>query len=257
MSPARSRPAKPALTRQDGDCTPPIAASHSGLATASPRCRPGGARRRNAAVCRIVALFAPLLLAGCVSLGNGDAPAPHMYLVLHDAAPARPRRAGPLVPALLIQPLPADALGDTASIAYSRHAHQFAFYQLASWAERPVRQLPRLLQRRLEQRGVATATGILGEPLRADWLLTIGVDTLHHDVSAPPGLARLVLTVELFDQRKRTRVARRQFEASAPTVAADSAAAAAALSQTVARVFDALVPWLEDELQGATARAAP
>ncbi len=257
MSPSLSRREKPALTRQDGACRTPIAASSSGLATASPRCRLGGAQRQNAPVRRIVALFAPLLLAGCVSLGNGDAPAPHTYLVLHDAAAVSPRRAEPLVPALLIHPLPADALADTASIAYSRRAHQFAFYQLASWAERPVRQLPRLLQRRLEARGVAAAMGILGEPLRADWLLTIGVDTLHHDVSAPPGLARLALTVELFDQRKRTRVARRQFEASAPTAAADSAAAAAALSQAVARVFDALVPWLEDELQGATARAAP
>jgi ABC-type uncharacterized transport system auxiliary subunit len=120
-----------------------------------------------------------------------------------------------------------------------------------------VRQLPRLLQRRLEARGVATAVGMFGDPLRADWLLAIRVDTLHHDVSVPPGQARLAVTVELFDQRKRTRVARRQFEASAPTATADSAAAAAALSQTVARVFDALVPWLEGELQGATASVAP
>ena len=174
-----------------------------------------------------------------------------------DAAAPSPRRAGPLVPALLIQPLPADALADTASIAYSRHAHQFAFYQLASWAERPVRQLPRLLQRRLEARGVATEVGLLGEPLRTDWLLTVAVDTLHHDVSVIPGQARLAVTVELIDQRRRTRVARRQFEASTPTATADSAAAAAALSQTAALVFDALLAWLEGELQDATARAAP
>ena len=206
---------------------------------------------------RFVALLAPLLLAGCVSLGIGESAAPHTHHVLHDAAAATERRAEPLVPALLIQPMPADALADTASMAYSRQAHQFAFYQLASWAERPVRQLPRLLQRRLEARGVATAVGMFGEPMRADWLLVIGVDTLHHDISVPPGLARLAVTVELFDQRKRTRVARRQFEASAPTATADSAAAAAALSQAVALVFDALLPWLEGELQNATAKVAP
>ena len=206
---------------------------------------------------RVGALLAPLLLAGCVSLGIGETSAPHTHHVLYDAAAPSPRRAEPLVPALLIQPMPADALADPASIAYSRQAHQFAFYQLASWAERPVRQLPRLLQRRLKARGVAAAVGMFGDPLRADWLLVIGVDTLHHDISVPPGLARLAVTVELFDQRKRTRVARRQFEASAPTATADSAAAAAALSQTVALVFDALLPWLEGELQSATARAAP
>jgi ABC-type uncharacterized transport system auxiliary subunit len=65
------------------------------------------------------------------------------------------------------------------------------------------------------------------------------------------------LTVELFDRRSRSRVAHRQFEASAPTATADSAAAAVALSRTVAQVFDALVPWLEGELQLAAARPAP
>ncbi len=206
---------------------------------------------------RFVALLAQLGLAACVSIGIGDAAAPHTHHVLHDAAPAMPRRAEPLVRALLIQPTPADALADTASIAYSRYAHQFAFYQLASWSERPARQLPRLLQRRLEARGLATAVGIFGEPMRADWLLTIGVDTLHHDVSAAPGQARLAITAELFDRRSRSRVARRQFEASAPSTTADSTAAAGAMSQTVGQVFDALVPWLESELQSATAKAAP
>jgi ABC-type uncharacterized transport system auxiliary subunit len=202
-------------------------------------------------------LLAPLLLGACVSLRVGDEPAPHTLHVLRDAAAQAtkaPRHAEPLVPALLIQALPGDALADTASIAYSRRAHQFAFYQLASWAEWPSRELPRLLQRRLEASGVAAAVGLLGEPMRADWLLTIGVDTLHHDVSSPPGQARLALTAELFDRRHRTRVARRQFEASVPTASADSAAAAAALSLAVAQAFDALVPWLEGELGSAAIR---
>ena len=206
---------------------------------------------------RVGALLAPLWLAGCMSIGIGGEAAPHTHHVLRDAAPAMPRRAEPLVRALLIQPMPADTLADTVSIAYSRRAHQFAFYQLASWAERPVRELPRLLQRRLEARGVATALGIFGEPMRADWLLTIGVDTLHHDVSTAPGQARLALTAELFDRPNRTRVARRQFEATAPGTTADSAAAAGAMSETVGLVFDALLPWLEAELQVAAAKAAP
>lgn len=202
----------------------------------------------------IVALVLALALAACVSVGVGGDGAPHAYHVLGDPG-ASARRAEPLVSALLIQLLPADAVADTVSIAYSRRANELAFYQLASWSERPVRRLPRLLQRRLEAAGVASAVGVLGEPLRADWLLTIGIDTLHHDVAAPPGQARFALTAELFDRRSRTRIARRQFEASAPCASADSAAAAAALSQAVARVFDALVPWVERELQAAAAKA--
>jgi ABC-type uncharacterized transport system auxiliary subunit len=207
-----------------------------------------------------LAFLAPFVmfgLAACVSVGIGGEPAPQALYLLHDAAAAPvSRRTAPLVDALLIQPTPADALADTVSIAYSRRAHEYSYYQLAFWAERPVRQLPRLLQQRLEARGIAAAVGVIGDPLRADWLLSIGVDTLHHDVSAPPGQARFALTVELFDRRGRTRIARRQFEASVPTARADSAAAAIAASQAVAQVFDALLPWLEDELQRASPMTA-
>ncbi len=203
------------------------------------------------------ALLTPLALSACVSVGlGGDAPVQTQYR-LHDDGAAMARLAEPLALALVIQPMPSDALADTASIAYSRRANEFAFYQLAVWTERPVRQVPRLLQQRLQARGVAAAVGIAGEPLRADWLLTLGVDTLHHDVSVPPGQARVKLTAELFDRRSRSRVARQQFEAHAPTPTADSAAAAAAISLAVAQAFDALVPWLETELTTAAKKGAP
>ena len=201
----------------------------------------------------LLGLAAAAALPGCVSVGSGDGAAPHANHGLYDSAPPPPRRTKPLVGALLIQPLPGDALADTASIAYARRAHEYAYYQLASWTDRPVRQLPRLLQRRLEARGVAGAVGLLGEPLRADWLLTLSIDALYHDVAAPPGVARLALSAALFDRRDRTQAARREFKADVPTARADSAAAAAAMSQAIGTCFDQLVGWLEDELQRAVA----
>ena len=208
------------------------------------------------AALRGVLLGAAVALAGCVSIGAGGDTAAQVQLELRDAAAAPPaRRAEPLVGALLVQPQPGSALADTMSIAYSQREHQHAFYQLATWTERPVRQLPRLLQRRLEARGVAGAVGLLGDPMRADWLLTLGVDALHHDLRVPPGEGRLVITVDLFDRRSRIRVAQRRFEASVPAARADSAAAADALSAATAVAFDALVPWLEAELQRATTTA--
>ena len=67
----------------------------------------------------------------------------------------------------------------------------------------------------------------------------------------PAGAGRVAITVDLFDRRTRTRVARRSFEASVPAADANSAAAAQAMSQAVARVFDDLLPWLETELRRA------
>lgn len=180
---------------------------------------------------------------------------PQSQYLLHDAATPASRRAEPVVAALLIQPLPADATADTAQIAYSQRPHEFAHYQFASWTERPLRQVPRLLQQRLEGRGVAGAVGVVGEPLRAEWLLTIAIDTVHHDVSVPPGQGRLALTVEVFDRRSRNRVSRRQFVVAVPSASADARAAAAALSSSLTQAFDALVPWLETELQQAVAKA--
>ena len=205
----------------------------------------------------LIALALALALSACVSIGvGGDTPAQAQYR-LHDAGTAPQRRTEPLVPALVIQAIPADALAETVSIAYSRRANEFSFYQLAVWTERPVRQLPRLLQQRLQARGVAGAVGVAGDPLRADWLLSLGVDTVHHDVSTPPGMARVKVTAELFDRRSRVRIARQHFEANAPTATADSAAAAAAMAQAVGQTFDSLVPWLEAELTAAARQASP
>ena len=150
----------------------------------------------------------------------------------------------------------ADAAADTVAIAYSRRANEFAHYQFATWTERPLRQVPRLLQQRLEARGVAGAVGVIGEPLRTDWLLTVAIDTLHHDVSAPPGQARVAITAEVFDRRSRTRISRRQFSVAVPTARADAPAATAAISQALTQVFDDLVPGLEAALPPAIANAA-
>lgn len=195
------------------------------------------------------------VLSACVSVGVGGDLPPQAYQQLHDAATAAPRRSAPLAAALLIQPLPADATADTTSIAYSRRPHEFAYYQLAQWAERPVRSVPRLLQQRLEARGVVGAVGLVGEPVRADWMLTVAVETVHHDVSVQPGQGRVALTVELFDRRNRTRIARQRFEGAAPAASADAPAGAAAMSQALTQAFDALVPWLEAQWPPAAAAA--
>ena len=197
----------------------------------------------------------PALFSACggINVGIGAESPAQTYLALRDPGAAPTRRSAPLVPALMIQALPADALADTAGIAYARRPHEYAYYQLASWTERPVRQLPRLLQRRLEARGTATAVGQNGDPLRSDWLLTLAIDTIYHDVSVQPGQGREALTAELHDRRGRQRVARRSFEAAAQAAREDSSSGVEAMSVATGKVFDALVPWLEGELERAAA----
>lgn len=202
----------------------------------------------------LLATAAVPLLPACVSVELGQDQPPQLWRALHDSGRATPLPA-PLVPALLVQALPADAIADTAAIAYSRRPHEYAFYQLASWTERPVRLVPRLLQRRLQQRGIASAVGQLGDPLAADWLLSIALESLYHDVSVNPGLGRLVLVAELFDRRQRRRAARHRIATQAPAASADSAAGAEAISQALTEAFNLLTPWLEQALRQALAPA--
>lgn len=232
------------------------AAAHGAHATTPARwVRAGWVGTATSGAVMAVMAAATFALAGCVSVGIGDEPAAHQQLRLVDAGTdAVSPRAAPLLPALLVQPQPADAVADTLAIAYTRTPQSFAFYQHASWTERPVRRLTRLLQERLQKRGVAAAVGQLGDPLSSEWLLALRVETLHHEVATAPGQAQVALVAELFDRRTRQRVAQQRLSASAPVASVDAAAAVAAMSVAVGRAFDELVPWLETALSAHAAR---
>lgn len=192
-----------------------------------------------------------LLLAGCVTVDIGGESPAYVQYVLGDAGPMPARRAAPVADSLLIQTDLGDPLADTQSIAYARRKGERALYQLATWTERPARRIPQLLQRRLEARGSFRGVAALGQPLHSDWLLAVAVDDIHHDIVTEPGSARLAVRASLFDRRGRALVAQHEFSADVPVAAANSAAAAAAMSQAVARVLDALVPWLEQAVEHA------
>jgi ABC-type uncharacterized transport system auxiliary subunit len=200
-------------------------------------------------------VLAALPLAGCVSVEVGGESPAQLQLALRDipGATVTPRRAAPLVDALLVHALPGAGPVDSSAIAYSRREGEFRLYQLATWTERPVRQLPPLLVQRTESRGLAASVGQLGDPLRADWLLAVDVDGAYHDVAAEPGTARLAFAVALFDRRTRTRLAYRGFHAAVPVAQADAPSAVQALSVAVGRCFDELLPWLEEALGRAVA----
>jgi ABC-type uncharacterized transport system auxiliary subunit len=208
---------------------------------------------------RSILLLAALLplVSACVSVDVANEPRAERLYVLHDAGLAGQARGAPRVPVLLVQALPSAAVAETLSIAYSPRPHELAYYQLAHWTDRPVRSIPRHLVQRLEAAGLSGAVGEFGGPLSGDWLLTLQVQRLEHDIAAPPGVAQLNFVAELFDRRQPGRVASAQFEAAVPVASADSAAAAEALSRALGNAFDALVVWLDERLPAAGVSAVP
>lgn len=187
---------------------------------------------------------APLLLAGCFSVGVGnDASSVQAQYRLDDLAPP-PTRAGRTLPrTLVVAAMPSIGIGDTFSMAYSRAAQERALYQYASWAERPSNRIVQLLVRRIEARGAFASVAELGRGVGGDLILNVTVDELVHDAAS--GRGRLQLTVELVDRATRTLIARRRIEAMAPAPQEDARGAVRALSLALTQALDEIVPWLE------------
>jgi len=202
----------------------------------------------------LAALAAAALLAGCVSLSLGNADTPALtYFVLADARAAADSAAPQATaPRLAIQGTSADPLADSISIVFSRRPGERSLYQFASWSERPSRRLAQLAQQRLQAGGRFASVTQLGQPVASDWLLSLALETMVHDVSSAPGRARITLHAELIDRRDRSLVASRSFSAAQPVDESAAAAAVAAFGVATADVLDALTRWVE-----ATAVAQP
>lgn len=192
-----------------------------------------------------------LAATGCVSVDIGsDAPSAATQFVLLDRPAATPpRRAQPVAAALLVQVDAGDPIADSLSIAYSRREGERSTYQLAAWSDRPTRRLPHLLLRRFEMRGSFGAVAMLGQPVTSDWLLGIAIDEIVHDVSAEPGLARLVVRASLYDRRERRQVAQRSFRAQTAVGELRPSAVANAMSASLTAVLDELVAWVEGQAE--------
>lgn len=184
------------------------------------------------------------LAAACISVDvgvEGDGKVQTQYL-LADLGPQPERRPEPIARRLLVTPVPS-AIGETFSIAYSRAAQQRAFYQFASWTDRPSTRIVRLLVDRIEVRGMFNSVALLGNSVGGDLLLNVAVVDVIHDVTT--GTGRIELQAELIERRGRRLVARQRFSASAPVAQENATSAVDALSRALTTIFDELVPWLE------------
>ncbi len=198
-----------------------------------------------------LALVVTTLLAGC--LGGASAPS-RTYYVLQDRAPpeaAKPRAAGGK--SLVIAGASADVFYDAESLVFSRHPGQRAYYQFASWTDRPSRMVMRLAERRLDASGQFASVARLTAGLRADLLLNIVVVEFYHDVAVNPPVVRVELTCELIEWRSRSLLAQRTFTQSVPVKKDDAEGAADAFDRAIADTLNTIVPWVETEAAKAPA----
>jgi ABC-type uncharacterized transport system auxiliary subunit len=149
---------------------------------------------------------------------------------------------------LLVAPVAAAPFYDGREIAFSTARGMRGRYQFSHWTEAPAESVHTSLASGLAR---AQLFGIIATPapgLKADWLLSVRLLEIYHDASPPPGVARLVLNVELIDVKAHAVVARRTFTAcgTAPTHDAEGAVAGARVA--VASAVGAVVAWIDRTL---------
>ena len=190
---------------------------------------------------RLAALALAVLLAGCASLGPGQA---QRYFVL-EAAPSQLAAAAVRRDAtLLVASTTASAFYDTQEIIFSRSAGQRAYYQFSSWTEPPNRALAPLLAMRLEQSGAFRGVAETTSGVRGNLLLRTQLVEAFHDATSVPGNARVTIAAELSDPAGRRMLARRTFTASVPVRSHDAAGAVQGFNAAFGAILDEIVSWV-------------
>jgi cholesterol transport system auxiliary component len=181
-----------------------------------------------------------LLLAGCVSTPNVP---PMQYFVLgngQETASARPVSQRSSV--LLVHPTSVSAFYDTQRLVFSRAGGQRAYYQVASWTDRPGRAFSDLLSRRL---GASfTTAGVKG-----GLVLHTRLEELYHDASTNPGAMKIEVSAELVDAAGRLVGERQRFSRSVRAGSENAAGAVEAANQAVTEVLNDIAAWIEGARQ--------
>ena len=181
-----------------------------------------------------------LLLAGCVSAP--DVPSMQYYVLGNGQESASARPASQRSSVLLVHPTSVSAFYDTQRLVFSRAEGQRAYYQFASWTDRPGRAFSDLLSRRL---GASfTTSGVKG-----DLVLHARLEELYHDASANPGAVRIEVSAELVDAAGRLVGERRRFSRSVPVRSENAAGAVEAANRAVSEVLDEIAAWIEGARQ--------
>ncbi len=188
-------------------------------------------------------LFISALLAGCV--GGASTP-PVTHYVMTDLAPAPPATPAPVAGELAVAGGNDDSFYDGDSLVFSREPGRRSLYQFAAWTDRPSRRLAVLTERRLEARGRFASVTSVTAGVKADLVLNVNLESLYHDLTAKPAVARVEVIAELVDWRTRTLLGRRAFGISVPVSSDDAPGAVAAMNRGITEILDTLVPWAED-----------
>lgn len=190
---------------------------------------------------RLPALGAMTLLLGACSLGS--APRRDFFLLRDAGAPGQPLPGAPIDRVLLVSAMAPPGLYDSDRMVFSGDGSSRAYFQFGNWGERPAQSLQTLAESRLRETGRFRDVAASTSGLRGDLLLSLRLDELYLDSSAPPGRVLLSFSAELIDWTQRRLVARRTFHRDANVARSGTAGLAEAASQAMGALLGELAEW--------------
>jgi len=210
-------------------------------------------------VARLFRLFAAgLLLMGasaCSTLRPGAPPPPTFYSLdgaPGGAAPATvPAAASPTAPTLIIAPPHAAAGFDSQHIMYVRETHKLEYFAHNEWVDPPARMLAPLLVAALEKTGVFRAVVPAPSAAAGDLRLDTEVIRLQHEFQTQPSRVRFTLRAYLVDDKTRSVLAWREFDAVVPAASEDPYGGVVAANRAVQTVLENLAVFCAEAARSA------
>jgi len=206
-------------------------------------------RERRARRAAIATALAAASLAGCALLG--PAPRERSSAVLDEVPAGLPRHETRALTLLVAAPQAQPGF-DTTAMAYSRHAHELAYFRDHQWAATPSQMLQPLVVRTLEATGYFSA--VLTPPYAGcySYALRTQLVELVQDFASEPGVVRFALRARLSDGAElavvsseialREPIAQPAAEAGVAAANAATAKALRALAQFVLESAERLSP---------------
>lgn len=188
---------------------------------------------------RALAGLALLTLAACSALRPTATPPPTLYAL--DAAPSAVSAAAPQpLLTLLIDPPHAAAGFDSPRIIYVREPHKLDYFAHSEWVDPPPRMLGPLLVAALQNTGTFHAVVLMPNTAQGNMRLSTEIIRLQHEFLARPSRVRFTLRATLVDDKTRSVLAWREFDASVTAASDDPAGGVAAANQAVQSVLKTL-----------------
>lgn len=186
---------------------------------------------RHAALCMMLAVA---LSGGCTLLAPpGPEPDKEMLTAIPSDLPARPRRGT----TLLVFPPEANAIYDTALMAYMDRPGRIAYFSRTEWAARPPQMLRALLLRTLDRSGYVGAVvtppfaGHIGCALRTE------IVAFEQDFTTEPPAFHLALRLSLIPAGDGAAVATREVELREPLAERTPHGGAVAANAAIAKAL--------------------